>query len=430
MAPSSEMERRAQRMDGERTDRSLPERRGHWSLGLWALGGLGAVLVTLGLAGARAALPSVQRSETVLAEVTRETLVQRVSGPGRLVPRHVRWLTATHRARVEQLLVQPGDRVSQSSLVALLNNPEMDLALLEARRELAAARIQVAGTRRQLDAAGHALALELAAAREQARAARDSEQRLLGLQAAGVASRSDQERAESQRRELEERERLLTRQAEALDSRRESELTPGQALVASLEQIVAHRQSQLDELSFASGAPGVVQSVHVEPGQWVEAGFLLAKVITSGEVSAELAIDELEARQVQVGQPATISLGSTRLQGQVARIDPVAAHGTVSVEVTLEQREPGLRAEQRISGDIEVQRHPGALSLRTPLSVTRAGHFTLFRLAGTDELVATDVKLVPASADRVLIESGLSEGDQVVISDLERFKSSERLALR
>lgn len=424
------VDRRGTGMDGARTDRSLPERRGRWALWLWPLCALGVLLVTLGLSRARAALPSVQRSETALATVTRETLVQRVSGPGRLVPRHVRWLTATHRARVEQLLVQPGDRVSAKSRVALLNNPEMDLALLEARRELAAARIQVAGTRRQLDTAAEALALELAATREQARAARDSEQRLLGLQAAGVASRSDQEQAESQKRELEERERLLTRQTEAVDSRRSSELTPGQALVASLEQIVAHRQRQLEELSFASGAPGVVQSVHVEPGQWVEAGFLLAKVIISDELAAELSIDELDARQVQVGQPATISLGSTRLSGQVARIDPMASQGTVSVEVALEQVEAGLRADQRISGDIEVRRYPDALSLRTPLAVTRAGHFTLFKLVGSDELLATDVKVLPASADRVLIEGGLSEGDQVVISDLERFKTIERLVLR
>jgi multidrug efflux pump subunit AcrA (membrane-fusion protein) len=422
-------ERRSTQMDGVGTDRSLPGRRRRWAVATWLLVGSAALLVTVGLSRARTAPPAVERSETRLASVARETLAQRVSGPGRLVPRHVRWLTATHRARVEQLLVQPGDRVEAQTQVAVLNNPEIDLALLEARRELAAARIQVAGTRRQLEATADVLAVELAAAREQARAARESEQRLLGLQAAGVASRSDQEDAQSRQRELSEREQLLSGQAAAAQSRRASELEPGQALVASLEQIVAHRQRQLAELSFVSGAPGVVQSVHVEPGQWVEAGFLLAKVVISDELSAELAIDELDARQVQVGQPVTLSLGSSRLAGQVAHIDPMAVRGTVTVDVTLEQREPGLRPDQRISGDIEVRRYPDALSVRTPLQVTRAGHYTLFKLSGPDELVPVDAELVPASADRVLVKSGLSEGDQIVISDLERFKSFERLAL-
>jgi HlyD family secretion protein len=273
------------------------------------------------------------------------------------------------------------------------------------------------------------LALELAAVREQARAAREGEQRLSGLQAAGVASRSDQELAESRQRELSTREQLLSGQATAAQSKRASELEPGQTLVGSLEQIVAHRQRQLGELSFVSGAPGVVQSVHVEPGQWVEAGFLLAKVVISDELSAELTIDELDARLVQVGQPVTLSLGSSRLSGQVARIDPMAVRGTVTVEVTLQQLEPGLRPDQRISGDIEVRRYPDALSVRTPLQVTRAGHYTLFKLVGAAELVAIDAELVPASADRVLVKSGLAEGDQVVISDLERFKTFERLAL-
>ncbi len=424
------VEQRSAGMDGARTDRSLPERRRRWVAALWLLGALAALSLTLALARARGAPPAVERSETLLAAVTRETLAQRVTGPGRLVPRHLRWLTATHRARVEQLLVQPGDRLEAHGRVAILANPEMDLALLEARRELAAARIQVEGTRRQLDTAREALELSLTAAHEQARAAHHDEQRLKGLQLEGLASRSELEQAESRSSELEARERLLAQQAVALESRRTRELTPGQALVASLEQIVGHRQRQLAELSFESGAPGVVQSVHVEPGQWVEAGVVLAKVIISDEVSAELSIDELDARQVQVGQPALISLGSSRLSGQVARIDPMASQGTVVVEVTLEQVEGGLRADQRVSGEIEVRSYPDALSVRAPLQVTRAGHYTLFKLVGSSELLAVDVELVPASADRVLVKSGLVEGDQVVISDLERFKTFERLALR
>jgi multidrug efflux pump subunit AcrA (membrane-fusion protein) len=418
-------------MDGVKTDRSLQGRRSSWAVrALLPLGVLAAALITLMLSRARSAAPTLERSEARLATVTRETLAQRVSGPGRLVPRHVRWLTATQRARVEQLLVKPGDRVEAHGRIAILNNPEMDLALLEARRELAAARIQVAGTRRQLDAAAHILSLQLASAREQASAASDNQQRLSELLEAGVASRSDQENALSRQRELGERERLLSRQAATLQSQRASELTPGDALVASLEQIVAHRQRQLEELAFESEAPGVVQSVHVEPGQWVEAGFLLAKIVISDELSAELSIDELDARQVELGQPAVVSLGSSRMPGHVSRVDPSASQGTVTVEVTLEQPEAGLRPDQRISGEIEVRSYADALSVPTPLQVTRAGHYTLFKLVGSDELVAAEAELVPASADRVLVRSGLVEGDQIVISDLERFKAFERLTLR
>jgi HlyD family secretion protein len=416
-------------VDGTSTDRRLPPARSRWPLTLAATL-LAIAGVTFALARARATLPVVILAETELARVTREVLVQRVSGPGRLVPRHVRWLTATHRALVEQVLVQPGDRVAADSLVAIMRNPELDLALLEAERELASARIQVAATRQKLDAQADAIALELSATRERARAAKDAAARALSLRAAGVGSASEAELAESHERELVDRAALLTQQAAGAREQRSAELEPGYALVAALEKMVAHQKRELEQLSLPSGASGVVHSVTMEPGQWVEAGYLLAKVIVVDELSAELLIDELEAREVSLGQPATISLGSARLPGHVSRVDPMASRGTVNVEIVLDPLEPGLRADQRVSGEIEVRRYPEALSLKAPLQVTRAGHFSLYKRADAETLLRVDAELTPATAGRVLVRSGLAEGDEVVIEDLARFKEHDRLALR
>jgi HlyD family secretion protein len=415
-------------VDGTRTDRQLARRRSPWPVGV-AAALLVALAATIVLARARASPPAVPLAETELARVTREVLVERVSGPGQLVPRHVRWLTATHRARVEQVRVQPGDRVTADTLVAVLRNPEMDLALLEARRELSAARVQLGATDRSLAERAAALALSLSEARERAsaatRLARQGEQ----LETAGVSSATARDDALSRERELAERLRLLEEQAAAAARQRAAELEPGHVLVAALEQIVAHRKRDLDELEMKSGAAGVVHSVSLEPGQWVESGFLLAKVIVSDELAAELSIDELEARDVSVGQAATILLGSVRLPGHVTRVDPMATRGVVSVEVGLNEACPGARADQRVSGEIEVRRHPEALSLRAPAQVTRAGHFALFKRRG-DTLVAVDAELLPASGGRVLVKSGLLEGDEVAISDLTRFEEYAELALR
>lgn len=415
-------------MDGRGTDREVAPARSRRPLAV-AVSGLATVAVTVGLAWARAAAPGVALAELELSAVRREALVQRVSGPGRLVPKRVRWLTATQRARVEQVLVQAGDQVEAGTPIALLRNPEMDLALLEAERELAAARFAVAGTRRQLDTLASELGLSLAAAREQAEAARVDGERLSRLEQDGVASTSDRQKAASRERELFERLGLLERRSGALARARAAELEPGQALVSALEQVVAHRQRDLGELSLTSGAAGVVYSVVMEPGQWVEAGFVLGKVITSDELVAELSIDELDARGVSVGQAGAVHLGSLRLTGRVARIDPVAARGVVTVELSLDAAEPGMRADQRLSGEVEVKRYPEALSLKAPPQVTRAGHFSLYKRSGSRDLLAVDTELVPATDGRVLVRSGLSEGDEVVITDLSHLGPHERLSI-
>jgi hypothetical protein len=68
--------------------------------------------------------------------------------------------------------------------------------------------------------------------------------------------------------------------------------------------------------------------------------------------------------------------------------------------------------------------------LKAPVQVTRAGHFSLYKRAGAETLLRVDAELVPATGGRVLVRSGLAEGDEVVIEDLARFKDHDRLALR
>jgi HlyD family secretion protein len=416
-------------VDGAATDRQRTQR-GTRSIATLGLCLVGAIIVTLALARARGSLPIASRQETVLAKVTRGSLVQTVSGPGHLVPRHVRWLTATHRARIEQVLVEPGDRVEPNTVVAVLENPEMDLLLLDAQQKLATAQIQVAESRRQLDAATDQAGLELASAREQGRLALGNQQRLSQLSANGIATESDLDQAESRQRELDERARRLEQRESRAGRERSAELEPGSALVASLQRIVARRKLDLEELRLTSGARGVVHSVSMEPGQWVEAGTLLAKLIVTGELDAELDIDELDARDVGLGQAASIAFGSARLPGHVSRVDPMASRGQVKVLVSLDRLDPGLRADQRISGDVEIRHYADALSLDTPVRVTRAGHFILYKRIGPNTLAAVDTELSPTLADRVLVKSGLAEGEEVAISDMERFKDHDRVELR
>ncbi len=407
-------------------DRPIPKRRRLWPL-VFAV--VGAAIVTLALVRARATVPSVERKELLLAQVKRENVVRLVTGPGRLVPTTVRWITATHRARVEQVLVRSGDRVTKGQVVAVMRNPEMNLALLEAERQLALASVEAAGLRRQLDLYADRLEMtRTTLGTQHERALRDLE-RARALHGENLVTESDLERAGSTEEEL-RNQLALTEQQRARERRqRPSDLSPARDLEKAMRRIVEHSRKQLEELTVRAETGGVVQLVNVEPGQWVESGFVLAKIIVSEELKAELQIDELQARDVALDQLAYVSAGSSRLRGRVSQIDPSASQGTVVVELMLEESAPGLRPDQRISGEIEVRRYSQALTLKAPVQVTRPGLYPVFKLVGPDALVRTNAQLAPAAADRVLVQNGLAEGDQVVVGDMERFKEVERLAI-
>lgn len=410
-------------------DRPLSPKRRRWPAVLGTCGLLGVGLSWLA-STQRGGLPVIDRQQLRVATVTRQSLVRRVSAPGRLEPVHVRWLTATHRARIEKVLVRSGQRVTADTVVAELRNPETKFALLEAQRGLAAAQIQVASTRRMLDTRRQQLEEKLASAEEQNRLASTSATRGQYLQHEGVLSVAELSEWESRLAELSRKIELLKKQLAGQPRARERELAPGRTLVASLSGMVEHQQQQVRELTLTSGAAGVVHSLQVQPGQWVESGAVLAKLIVSEDLKAVLQVDEVAAKDVAVGQRATIVSGNVKIAGRVSQIDPNASLGSVIVEVLLEERSDDLRPEQRVGGEIEVETYSNALSLPAPVNFTRRGRFRLYQVIDDHRLLAKQVELLPATASRVVVASGLLEGDHVVVSDTHRFEQQNQLLLK
>ena len=62
---------------------------------------------------------------------------------------------------------------------------------------------------------------------------------------------------------------------------------------------------------------------------------MLAKVVQPNHLMAELKIAETQARDVQMGQPASIDTHNGTISGTVMRVDPAVQNGTVTVDVNL-----------------------------------------------------------------------------------------------
>src|SRR5690606_8345042 len=224
--------------------------------------------------------------------------------------------------------------------------------------------VEVAGLRRQLDQQADRLEMARTTLGTQHERARRDLERAVALHGESLVTESELERARSTEEELRHRLALTERQLERERRRRSSDLTPAHDLEKAMRRIVEHSRTQLEALTVRAEASGVVQLVSIEPGQWVESGFVLAKLIVSEELKAELHIDELQARDVALDQVAHVAAGSARLRGRVSQIHPSASQGTVVVEVRLAESAPGLRPDQRISGEIEVRRYAQALTLK------------------------------------------------------------------
>src|SRR5690606_17308150 len=135
------------------------------------------------------------------------------------------------------------------------------------------------------------------------------------------------------------------------------------------------------ELRVRAGGAGVLQVVLVDVGQQVTPGTNLARVADPSRLQAELKIPETQARDVQVGQPASIDTRNGLVPGRVVRIDPSVQNGTVTVDVTLEGELPrGARPDLTVDGTIELERLEDVLFVGRPAFGQDDSSVSLFML--------------------------------------------------
>src|SRR6185369_3326292 len=149
-------------------------------------------------------------------------------------------------------------------------------------------------------------------------------------------------------------------------------------------------------------------------------------------LKAQIRVAESQAKDIHLGQHATIDTRNGVVAAHVSRIDPAVSEGTVVVDLAIDGALPaGARPDLSIDGTIEFERIPDTLSISRPVNVQEGQSATLFRLIDNGN-AAERVKVTFGRASTATIEvrSGLAAGDQVLISDTSAYEKFERIQLR
>ena len=397
--------------------------------------GIGAivlvVLVTIGLSRLEPAAPSVEKATVWVDTVKRGPMLRQVRGSGTLVPEEIRWIPATTEGRVERILALPGTVVKADTVLLELSNPELVVAAQDAASELKAAQAEYTNLKVQLRSAlltqqSQTAAVEADYRQASLQAEADAELAKDGL-VAEIAQKISRLRADELKGRTEIEQKRLEISSEAADA----QLAVQQARVDRLGAAARLRRSQVEFLKVRASVEGVLQQIPVEVGQRVTPGANLARVVEPGRLKAEIRIAETQARDIQIGQVASIDTRNGVVAGKVSRIDPAVQNGTVTVDVALEGPLPkGARPDLTVDGTIELERLANVLSVGRPAFGGEQGMVGLFRLEpGGGAAKRVKVKLGRSSVNTVEILEGLNEGDRVILSDMSAWDAFDRVRL-
>lgn len=402
----------------------------------WIMAGVGALLLvaaTVALAQLEPAAPSVDRDVIFTGAVKHGTMVRQVRGPGTLVPEHIRFVSAVTAGRVERRLVQPGGMVSAGTVIMEMSNPDVELQALEAERQLASVQaglVELATNlqTQQLNQAG--IVAQVRSQYQQAERTYRSNQELAERE---LIAQNTLQQSRDQLTEMEERLSLERQRLELMERNITRQVAVQESQVDRLQRIVDFQKERLASMHVVAGTDGVLQELNFEPGQWVQPGAQLAKVVQPGRLKAVLRIPEVQAKDVTVGQPASIDIRSGVIPGHVVRIDPASEAGSVTVDVALDVEDlpRGARPDLSVDGTVEVARLDDVLHMPRPHIGQANSSVGLFKLVdGGREAVRVTVQLGQTSVNEVEVRSGLEEGDTVILSDMSAWDEHDRVRLK
>jgi HlyD family secretion protein len=378
---------------------------------------------TYGVSRLKPAAPSVERSTVWTDTVKRGPMLRQVRGLGSLVPSQefIRQIPAETDATVVRIHELPGSQVKADTILVEMSNPQVEQAALDARLQLRATEAALESMRVKLQSDlmnQKAAAATVTSDYTQAKLQADMNKELRDL---GLTPEITYKNSQTKAEELSIRNSL---EGERLDINRkaiESQLAEQQAKVDQMRALANLKQKQLEALRVRAGIEGVLVDLPLQVGQHVLPGTMLAKVIQPNHLMAMLKVAETQARDVQIGQPALVDTHNGTVTGSVMRVDPGVQNGELP---------KGARPELSVDGTIDLERLENVLYVGRPAFGQESSTISLFRLDPDEKgAVRVPVKVGRASVNSIQVLEGLREKDTVILSDMSRWDSAERIRL-
>ncbi len=399
----------------------------------YAAGGLALVLLTTGaLSRLKPAAPSVERSTIWTDTVKRGPMLREVRGLGTLVPETIWVIPAATDGRVEKRYLLPGTPVKANTVILDLTNPQLQQEALDAEYQLKGAEASYEQTKAQLQNQLMDKRTQAASISSQYRTAEMQKEAFENLGKLGLKSELDVRTAEVQAEELAKQNDLAQNEVRTFADSIPAQLAVQQAGVDQKHALYELKKSQVDQLHVRAGVDGILQELDVDVGQRVSQGAALAKVSQPTQLKAALQIPETQAKDLQLGQKASIDTHNGVIGGHVMRIDPSVANGTRTVDVKLDGPLPaGAVPDLSVEGTIEIERLTDVLYVGRPVHGDANSTVGLFKLVGGGaQAVRVPVEIGSESVNAIEIRKGLSVGDTVILSDMSNWDSYDRVQLK
>lgn len=370
---------------------------------------------------------------TIVTDTARRGSVQRtIAAAGVFASQNVRIVAAAQAGIIESVLVKPGTVVRDGTPIARLSNPDLDADAVGAQSAVRVAQAELESAEQQAKAAALAQQSSVTTARAQSQEDASSLRSLASLHHSGFIADQTYRIAAIKAASSASQLGVAQSQVGVDKAEEQAKIAAAQATLDQARAQLEAKEAEVAALTVRARSSGVVESVAVDAGARIDAGTELARVAGQRDLKAVLQVPEGQAHSVTLGLPVKIDTGNGVAVGRVERIAPAAQNGSVAVDVAFTGALPaGARPDANVDGTIELDTLRDVISIARPAGAADDTTVALYRIDRSGAFARrVSVRLGRGAADRVVVRSGLSPGDTVIISDTSAYNDAPVLRLR
>ncbi len=383
---------------------------------------LGGVVLAAVVAGATLLRSNHSIDPAKLVKVEKGSIARSVVATGKVEPLAKVEIKSKASGIIKQLHVDYGDRVRRGQVLAELDKEELAARVREARANLQAAEANLEAARaayekNKIEAEGPDVPYF------QRNFERAQQMLKDGLIAHATLDEAEKNYHMAVNRQLAAQRNVLVTKAE---------VERAGAQVAQAKAALERAEEDLRNSTIVSPMDGIVLSRNVEVGDAVSSILVLGSqatlVLTLGDVSEVYVkgkVDEADIGKVYLGQPARIvveSFKDKKFTGKVTKISPMGVEKdnvtTFEVRVTIENPTGELKANMTANAEIILEeRHDVLLIPETAVIYDRERNTFVEVPAPKAETGRQRVAIKAGISNgiKTQVESGLKEGDQVIL---------------
>lgn len=415
-------------------DRSLPEavvqQRKNKGI-LWG----GAIVLALlaGVWGLRSGLSTTfKRSELRFSVAETGPVENTLIASGEILPEFEQLLSSPLNSVIQTVYLNEGAAVKAGDKILELDKALAQIDLEKQKDALELKRNGIVKTKLELDKSFFDLQINDSIKAFRIAALKADIENAKRLFKAGGGTREAVERLENdlhiaqlEKRQLEND--IRSRQAVMRASIRETEIT---ATISEKE--LKTFEEKLKKADLRAAHAGVITYVNKNLGQKVIEGEPLARVADLGTYKVMGSISDNYTDQISVGMPVIIRLNGSDLRGVLTNIYPSVANNVLRFEVAPDHKNAAeFRPKMKVELFLVTDRR--AQTVRVANGPTFRGGteqevFVLRPDGNTAERRRVKIGLV--NFDHVEIAEGVSAGETVIISDLNKYKNTNTLTIQ